>query len=136
MTDTALRPRPAALIAALAGDVLFVLIFAASGRSTHERDSPVLGVLDTAWPFLVGLAAGWILVAVFADGLRTRAMFALVPAGLIVWFNTLALGMILRAVTDQGTAASFMAVAAGFLLATLGGWRLIAQVVTRLRRRA
>lgn len=136
MTDTALRPRPAALAAALAGDVLFVLIFAASGRSTHDRDSPVLGVLDTAWPFLVGLAVGWLLVTVFAGGLRARAMFALVPAGLIVWLGTFAVGMILRAVTDQGTAASFMGVAAGFLLATLGGWRLIAQVITRMRRRA
>jgi len=136
VTDTALRPRPAVLAAALALDVLFVLIFAASGRTTHDRDSPVLGVLDTAWPFLVGLVAGWLLTAVVAGGLRARAMSALVPAGLIVWLSTFAVGMILRAVTDQGTAVSFMAVAAGFLLATLGGWRLIAQVITRMRRRA
>lgn len=136
MTDTALRRRPAALAAALVLDVLFVLIFAASGRSTHDRDSPVLGVLDTAWPFLVGLAIGWILVTVFAGGLRGATMFVLAPAGLIVWFNTLALGMILRAVTDQGTAASFMGVAAGFLLVTLAGWRLIAQLIARRRRGA
>lgn len=136
MTDIALRRRPAALAAALVLDVLFVLIFAASGRSTHDRDSPVLGVLDTAWPFLVGLAIGWILVTVFAGGLRGATMFVLVPAGLIVWFTTVALGMILRAVTDQGTAASFMGVAAGFLLVTLAGWRLIAQLIARRRRGA
>lgn len=136
MTDIALRRRPAALAAALVLDVLFVLIFAASGRSTHDRDSPVLGVLDTAWPFLVGLAIGWILVTVFAGGLRGATMFVLAPAGLIVWFTTLALGMILRAVTDQGTAASFMGVAAGFLLVTLAGWRLIAQLIARRRRGA
>ena len=43
-------------------DVAFVLVFAAVGRATHDEVNPVLGVLATAWPFLVGLAVGWTLV--------------------------------------------------------------------------
>ena len=43
---------------AAAIDALLVLVFATIGRASHEHSLDVLGVLETAWPFLVGLAAG------------------------------------------------------------------------------
>lgn len=122
------------LVAALAFDVILVLIFAATGRSTHDRDNPVLGVLETAWPFLVGLAVGWALVHLFAGRARGYATIEVLPGGVLIWFATVAVGMIIRQLTDTGTAASFIAVAAGFLLITLVGWRVIALLVRRQAR--
>mgnify|MGYP001387874682 CR=1 FL=1 len=101
-------------------DVCAVLAFVAIGRASHDEALNPIGFAGTAWPFLVGLAAGWAAVRAW------RRPEALVPTGVAVWAATIVIGMVLRAVTGQGTAAAFVVVASLFLGAVLLGWRLVA----------
>jgi hypothetical protein len=107
-------------------DVAFVLVFAAVGRATHDQVNPVLGVLATAWPFLVGLAVGWTLVR----SLSHQWALDVGPAISVV-VVTVVVGMLLRALTGQGTAPSFVLVATLVLAALLLGWRAVAARVAR-----
>jgi hypothetical protein len=107
--------------AAVALDALLVLVFAAVGRASHEETSPVLGVLGTAWPFLVGAAAGWALVRV-----RSRRWPVAVGPGIPVVVAAVVVGMLLRVVTGAGTALTFVVVATLVLGAFLLGWRAVA----------
>ncbi|HEY8308559.1 MAG TPA: DUF3054 domain-containing protein [Lapillicoccus sp.] len=107
-------------------DVAFLLVFAAVGRATHVELNPVLGVLATAWPFLVGLAVGWTLVR----SLSHRWALEIGP-GVSVVVATVVVGMLLRALTGQGTAPSFVLVATLVLAALLLGWRAVAARVAR-----
>ncbi len=109
-------------------DVGCVLVFVIIGRASHTRGESLAGIASTAWPFLCGLAAGW------AAARAWRRPFALRPAGLVIWLCTVALGMILRVVSGQGTAAAFIAVALAFLGLFLLGWRLIAVLAGRRGR--
>lgn len=120
--------RSARLAAAL--DVCCVLIFVIIGRASHTKGETLGGITSTAWPFLAGLAAGWVLSRAW------RRPIALRPAGVIVWLVTVALGMVLRVVSGQGTAVAFIVVALAFLGLFLLGWRLVWKLVARARRLA
>ena len=113
---------------AFALDVLLVVVFAAVGRASHDEANPLVGALVTAWPFLVGTAVGWAVVRVLR-----KAWPLEVGPGITVWFATVLIGMVLRQSTGQGTAVSFVLVAALVLALFLVGWRAL---VTLLRRRA
>ena len=108
-------------------DVCCVLVFVAIGRASHTKGESLAGIASTSWPFLCGLAAGW------AASRAWRRPLALRPAGLAVWLCTVALGMILRVVSGQGTAVAFIIVALVFLGLFLLGWRLLARFLTRQR---
>jgi len=107
-------------------DAVMVLIFVVIGRANHHASGGLAGlhglagIASTAWPFLAGLAIGWLVTRAW------RRPGALVPTGVDVWISTVALGMVLRVVSGQGTAAAFVAVALVFLGLFLLGWRLIA----------
>lgn len=103
---------------ALAADVVLVVLFAAVGRATHEESLSAGGVIGTAWPFLVGLLVGW--VVVLATGRRPVAW----SSGVLVWACTVVGGMLLRSVSDAGTALPFVVVASLVTFALLVGWRL------------
>ena len=77
------------------------------------------GVAETAWPFLTGTAAGWLV----ARGWRRPT--SLTPTGLIVWASTIVVGMALRKLTSAGVAASFVVVATTFTGVLLLGWRAL-----------
>ncbi len=109
-------------------DVVFICLFAAIGRRSHAETGALLGVATTAWPFLAGMAAGW-LVWVAAAG---RAPL-LVRDGIPVWLGAVTIGMVLRQLTGAGTAVSFIVVATVFLGATLLGWRAVAQLINGRR---
>ena len=118
------RPRTIAL--ALLLDTALVVAFAALGRASHDSD--VFGGLwQTAWPFLLGLALGWLLT------LAWRAPLAPVRTGLGVWAATVIGGMLLRAASGQGAAPAFIIVATLTLLVLLVGWRVIVALVARRR---
>ena len=115
------RPRmPAAAVFGL--DAVCVVIFAIAGRSSHGGAQGVADVAGVAWPFLVALVVGWMIV-----GGTRRAAPRTLGDGVIVFVATLAGGMLLRGATGGGTAAAFIMVAAGFLAATLLGWRVLAR---------
>ena len=122
--------RRGALAAEAAADVAVVVVFVVIGRSAHARGLTVGGVASTAWPFLVGLGAGWaVLVA-------RRARPASAWAGAAACGATVAVGMALRVVAGQGTAAAFVLVALAFLGAAMEGWRaVLAASRRRLRGR-
>lgn len=108
-----------------------MLVFVLIGRASHNEASPgriVLGTLTTFWPFLVGLAVGWV-------GARAwRSPRRIVFTGLIVWAGTLIVGMLLRVVSGQGIQVSFVIVAAIVLAAFLLGWRAVSLLVLRMTR--
>ena len=95
------------------------LTFVAISRDEHNSGSSVAGVLETAAPFLIALAIGW---------LATRAWQhpTGVGRGLGIWLATILASMNLRHyVFDDGTATAFIMVASAFTLAGLAGWRLV-----------
>ena len=98
-------------------DVCCVLVFVAIGRASHEEAASLAGFATTAWPFLVGGGAGWVAGRVW------RRPESLVPAGVAVWGAAVVVGMVLRALSGQGTAVAFVIVAFVFLGAVLLGWR-------------
>lgn len=104
-------------LAALA-DVVGVLVFSAIGRRSHAEGLTAAGVAETAWPFLVGTAVGWLLSRGW------RAPTAVVPTGLVVWVCTVAVGMLLRKATSAGVAVSFIVVASAATAIVLLGWRV------------
>ena len=117
------------IAAGLALDVAFICLFAAIGRRTHAETGALLGVATTAWPFLAGMAAGWL---VWVSAVRRAPLR--VREGIPVWLATVAIGMVLRHLTDAGTAISFIVVATVFLGAALLGWRAVAELITNRRR--
>ena len=112
--------------AAAAGvDVCCVIAFVAIGRATHHHGESAGGLASTAWPFLAGLALGLLAARAW------RRPAALVPAGLGAWLGAAGLGMLLRVLAGQGTAAAFIGVALAFLGLFLLGWRAVAAVLSR-----
>ncbi|MGW4333263.1 DUF3054 domain-containing protein [Rhodococcus koreensis] len=116
---------------ALALDVVLVIVFCAIGRRSHDEANALTGLATTAWPFLSGLAVGWLAtVALYRDKFDA---FLIVPTGIVVWLSTLVVGMLLRVVSGQGTAFSFIIVAGTVLAVFLLGWRAVAKIVTNAR---
>nr|WP_233613347.1 DUF3054 domain-containing protein [Leucobacter edaphi] len=110
-------------------DVALVVTFAAIGRGSHARAATAAGLFETAWPFLAGLAVVWLAGRVW------RNPFAVVSTGIVVWIGTVALGQLFRLLSGGTTATAFIIVSAVTLGAFLVGWRLIAMLIRRLRRR-
>ncbi|MDU0328280.1 DUF3054 domain-containing protein [Microbacterium sp. KSW2-21] len=116
---------------ALLLDVVLVVVFAAIGRATHDGD--VLGpfgsgLATTAWPFVAALLIGWLVTRAW------RRPTVVVRTGLPVWAITVALGMVLRALSGQGVAVAFIIVATITLAVFLLGWRGLARLAARRRR--
>ncbi|WP_313355120.1 DUF3054 domain-containing protein [Microbacterium sp.] len=109
-------------------DAVFVLVFAAIGRASHDENP--LGFLLTAWPFLIALLIGHGLAALVPA--RPRRPWSL-GWGVIVWIVTVAGGMLLRIATGDTAETPFIIVASLVLAALLLGWRLIALLARRYR---
>lgn len=117
------------MTAAAVLDTVAVVVFVAVGRRTHDQDPGTAAVFATAAPFLIALFAGWLVARAW------RRPLSLVT-GLVVWAVTIVGGMLLRnLVFGDGTATSFVVVAAAFTFACLIGWRLVALAVERVRQR-
>ncbi len=103
---------------ALGIDVFSVTLFVAVGRREHERDSAIAGLIGTAAPFLIALAIAWLVLRAWQRPTDWRT-------GVGIWAITLVAGMLLRnLVFGDGTATSFIIVAALFLALFLVGWRV------------
>jgi hypothetical protein len=98
-------------------DLAAVLLFVVIGRAAHSHGLAVAGVASTAWPFLSGMAVGWLILA------ARRHEGASFSGGLIVCVSTVALGMSLRIIAGQGIAVAFVLVAMAFLGAAMLGSR-------------
>jgi hypothetical protein len=93
-------------------DLAAVAVFVTIGRAVHTDGL-------TGWPFVSGLAAGW--VALSARHLPGTS----VADGVLVLVSTVVIGMTLRVVSAQGIAFAFVLVALGFLGAAMIGWRVL-----------
>jgi hypothetical protein len=119
-----------AAAAAAAVDVALVVVFVLIGRRNHEEGFALVGVLTTLWPFLAGLAVGWLLMRAWRSPVRV------VWTGIGIWLCTVIVGMVLRLATGQGTASSFVIVATLVLGVLLLGWRALALLAARRRSAA
>lgn len=116
------RPRLPAVL-----DICCVLAFVIIGRAAHAKGETLAGTASTAWPFLAGLAIGWVASRAW------RRPGGLVPAGVSAWLCTVAFGMVLRVISGQGTAFAFILVALAFLGLFLLGWRVAWRLLARRR---
>lgn len=112
---------------ALAVDLVLVLVFAVIGRLSHHEGLSSDGIAHTAWPFVVGVVVGTLLIA----GAKRPPLSR--DAGGLSWASALVLGMLLRHLSGQGTAVPFVIVAAVVLAVFLVGWRLLLGGVIRRR---
>lgn len=117
------------ILYAAVADIVLVLIFALSGRSSHRESLTLAGVLATAWPFLTALAVGWLISRVWKAPLR------LWPQAVCLWLITVAGGMALRILAGNTAELPFVIVATLVLALFLLGHRLVANLVLRRRQR-
>lgn len=109
-------------------DAAVVLSFVVIGRDTHGFISEVSDILRVAAPFLLALGFG---VVVFRAWTRPTSWVT----GLFLASTTLVVGMFLRSVVfDAGTARTFVIVTGAWFVGLMVGWRLVAALITRLRR--
>lgn len=121
-------PRRRALLS-VAADLVVVLVFVAIGRSIHGHGDGWRGLVSTTWPFATGVALGWLVIA------RQRRNGESMRDGAVVCLVTVVVGMVVRVVAGQGTAAAFIAVATGFFGASMIGWRLVLSEIRRHREK-
>lgn len=110
-------------------DVLVVVSFAVIGRDTHGFSSDWEEVARISAPFLIALVVGFIVTRVWSS-------FTNPLVGVVLGIITLVVGMLIRSfVFDDGTAAVFVWVAAGWFVGVMVAWRLVAIGVRYLRNR-
>jgi hypothetical protein len=109
-------------------DVVLVLAFALVGRASHNEG--ILGLFGTAWPFLAGLAVGWLAMRAWRH--PSRAVWT----GIGIWVATVAGGMALRVASGQTAQLPFILVATVALGVLLVGWRALRQLMIRARHAA
>lgn len=123
MTD-ARKVQLAALI-----DVAAVVVFVVIGRQNHDEGSALSGIVKVAAPFLIALALGWLAARAWKSPMA-------VATGIVIWLVTIVAGLALRKVVfEGGTALAFIIVASLFNLATIVGWRYIADALQTRRAR-
>ncbi len=103
-------------------DVAAVLTFAVVGRRSHAEGVTAGGVVETAWPFLVGVAVGWVLGRVWLAPVAVRR-------AVVVWVAAVAVGLGLRGLDRGAVPVSFAVVTAVSLGLLLLGWRGVARVL-------
>jgi hypothetical protein len=102
---------------AFAADVVCVVVFCTIGRRSHAEGLTLGGIAETAWPFLAGTGIGWLAARAWRQPLSPA------PTGLLIWVCTVAVGMVLRKISGQGVALSFIVVASLVTAVLLLGWR-------------
>src|SRR4051794_37398944 len=106
-------------------DIVGIVVFCVIGRRSHAEGLTAAGVAETAWPFLMGTAVGWLAARAW------RHPTAVVPTGVVVWLCTIVVGMPARRATSAGVAVSFVIVASVATAVLLLGWRLLAAGIRR-----
>jgi len=121
------RAQTRTIIVAVLLDAALVLAFVLIGRASHNEGP--LGTLNTFWPFLGGLVAGWAIMRAWRSPQR------IVWTGIGIWLGAVVGGLLLRLVAGQGVQPSFAIVTAVVLGVFLLGWRGIALLVHRAHSR-
>lgn len=108
-------------------DVLAILAFAIFARMAHKSEPfTVLNILDTWWPFLIGVVIAW---GYFA---WRKVSGVVLSSGVIVWACTVVSGLGIWAANNGRTPhISFIIVATVMSGLLLLGWRLVAKLFAR-----
>ena len=107
------------IVLAATVDVVAIIVFVVIGRRNHDEGTALRGVARVAAPFLIGLAAGWIVARAWKAPISTTT-------AVVIWPVTVVVGMLLRrAVFHNGTALAFIIVATVFTGLLLVGWRAL-----------
>lgn len=107
-------------------DLVAVIVFALIGRASHD-ENPVLGLVHTAWPFVVACLVAWALVT-------WRRIEPMAGAGFVfVWLVTAWGGLGLRLLSGTSARWPFWIVATVVTGLFLGGWRLVVRLAGRRR---
>jgi hypothetical protein len=102
-------------------DVLAVLIFVGVGRAVHDEPVTTPGIWTTSWPFLIGVAGGYLGLVL------TRWPAASLRGGAMVAGKTIVLGLVIRyGIQHEGTPLSFVIITVLVLAGLMFGWRLAA----------
>jgi hypothetical protein len=116
------------VLAAAGIDIIAIVVFVAIGRRSHDEGSALGGIAAVAGPFLIGLAAGWLVARAWVRPMAPST-------GFVVWPVTVLVGMVLRHfVFDRGTAMAFIIVATIVTGVFLVGWRMVAARTTHSGR--
>lgn len=109
-------------------DAVLVVVFSTFGRGAHSEGLGAAQVWGTAWPFLIGLAVGWLIL------LATRRAPAATGSGVLLWLSTLVVGMVIRGLGDGRVPHWSFIIVAGVVTAVfLVGWRAVRAAVLRRR---
>ncbi|MDO5453881.1 MAG: DUF3054 domain-containing protein [Corynebacterium sp.] len=120
--------RPSAILA----DVVAIAVFALLARMAHQSDDMPFtfgGWLSTLWPFLIGVAVAWVVIAAAKwDGAKLH------PAGWVAWLIVVVVGLSIWGIRNQAFPHwSFIIVASVMSVILMLGWRAVAKAVTRRR---
>lgn len=108
-------------------DTAIVVLFVSIGKREHDQDTAISGLLNTVAPFLIALVVAWLVLRAWRNPDDWKI-------GCGLWAITLGVGMLLRNIVfDDGTAMSFVIVAAAFLGFFLVGWRLLLALIDQRR---
>lgn len=107
-------------------DLIMVFAFVLIGRRTHDGTFDPAGTWHATWPFFAALLLGWLVSRAW------RSPDRIWPTGVIIWLVTVAGGMLLRALSGQGTDIAFVLVATFTLGVVLIGWRLLGVWIERI----
>ncbi|MCF4007326.1 DUF3054 domain-containing protein [Corynebacterium uropygiale] len=111
-------------------DLVMIFVFALLARIAHNsQDLPLsfLGVLNTAWPFWLGMLLAWAYIAY-----RRLTGAAVSPAGLIAWIASVIVGLAIWGIKHQAVPHwSFIIVASVTSAILFLGWRGIARLRAR-----
>ncbi|MBT1017973.1 DUF3054 family protein [Canibacter sp. lx-72] len=128
-----LSSTPSAIAFAVALDVLMIALFAIVGRQNHAIGLNFVSVLQTMWPFVIGLLVGWLVFRVWRNPFSP--LYGLGLAALTIVF-----GQLIRILSRTGAfSIPFILVSVFALLLLLVGWRLIgtgvSAIVSKSRKR-
>jgi Protein of unknown function (DUF3054) len=129
LSQTVASARPVRIIGAcVAADLICVAVFVVVGRISHDESLSAAGLVRTGWPFVVGVAGGYIGIALTRWPALSR------PGAAVITVKTLVIGLVLRyGVARDGTPFSFVVVTVLVLGLFMFGWRAVA---TNALRRA
>lgn len=108
------------VLPAVVVDVVAIVLFAITGRSSHAEANSLTGVLHTAWPFLAAALTAHVVLHLLGTPWRDHMA---VRSGLLVWVITVPVGLGLRLLAGDTAAWPFMIVATLVLGLLLVGWR-------------
>ncbi|WP_271395014.1 DUF3054 domain-containing protein [Neomicrococcus lactis] len=87
-------------------DVVLIVVFTMLGRQTHEHGLTLLGIAQTAAPFLLA----YLIIRVVGHFAWPSRVGSIWPDAVVVWITTAGLGLILRVLFGATAAPAFQIV--------------------------